>query len=115
MHHARLYKSLGLSYTTSNRGACHLQGMPMLVERLILLPEYCINEHPRTVDDRVTTVIIHQDICAFTYSAILCKFGIFSIVSFEHIAKVWNAITGMNFTHEDLLTIGRRVWYLERF
>ncbi len=87
----------------------------MLVERLILLPEYCINEHPKTIDDRVTTVIIHQDICAFTDSVILRKFGIFGIVSFEHIAKVWNAITGMNLTHEDLLTIGRRVWYLERF
>jgi aldehyde:ferredoxin oxidoreductase len=115
MHHARLYKSLGLSYATSNRGACHLQGMPMLVERGVLLPEYGINEPPKTVDERVNTVITHQDLCAFADSATLCKFGIFGVISFKHIAKVWNAITGMNFTHEDLLIIGRRVWYLERF
>jgi len=115
MHHARLYKSLGLSYATSNRGACHLQGMPMLVERGITLPEYNINESPKTIDERVTTVITHQDLCAFTDSAIICKFGTFGVVGFDHIAKVWNAVTGMNSTHEDLLIIGRRVWYLERF
>lgn len=80
-----------------------------------MLPEYGINEPPKTVDERVNTVITHQDLCAFADSATLCKFGIFGVISFKHIAKVWNAITGMNFTHEDLLIIGRRVWYLERF
>jgi len=115
MHHARLYKTMGLVYATSNRGACHLQGMAMLVERGVLLPEYGINEPPRTTDERVATVITHQDLCASTDSATLCKFGVFGITDFRYIARVWNAITGMNLTHDDLLIIGRRVWYLERF
>ena len=115
MHHPRVYKTMGLAYATSNRGACHLQGMAMLVERGLLLPEFGIDKPPKTTDERVITVIIHQDACAFVDSATLCKFGVFGVVDFRHIAKVWNAITGTDFTHEDLLTIGRRVWYLERF
>ncbi|HID73310.1 TPA: aldehyde:ferredoxin oxidoreductase, partial [Candidatus Micrarchaeota archaeon] len=48
MHHPRLFKSMGLAYATFNRGACHLQGMGMLLERGVLLPEYGITEVPKS-------------------------------------------------------------------
>lgn len=113
-HNPRLYKTMGLAYATSNRGACHLQGMAMLVERGVLLPEYGITEKPKTTEERVKTVIVHQNLCAYLDSAILCKFGVFGIVDFNHIAEVWSATTGLQTGKEDLLSLGERIWYLER-
>ncbi|MEM2640446.1 MAG: aldehyde ferredoxin oxidoreductase C-terminal domain-containing protein, partial [Candidatus Bathyarchaeia archaeon] len=113
-HNPRLYKSMGLAYATSNRGACHLQGMAMLVERGVLLPEYGISKPPSSNEEYVDTVIVQQDICCFLDSAILCKFGIFGIVDFDHIAKVWAAVTGIGCDRMDILFAGERIWYLER-
>ncbi|MEM2739909.1 MAG: aldehyde ferredoxin oxidoreductase C-terminal domain-containing protein, partial [Candidatus Bathyarchaeia archaeon] len=113
-HNPRLYKSMGLAYATSNRGACHLQGMAMLVERGVLLPEYGISKPPSSIEEYVDTVIIQQDLCCFLDSATLCKFGVFGIVDFDYIAKVWTAVTGIGCDRIDILYAGERVWYLER-
>lgn len=113
-HNPRLHKVSALSYATSNRGACHLQGMPHLLDRGIYLPEYGISKKPETIDEMVNGVVIHQDLCCFIDSATLCKFGVFGIVSFDHIAEAWNAITGLKWDKNDILKAGRRIWYLER-
>ncbi|MEM4048698.1 MAG: aldehyde ferredoxin oxidoreductase family protein, partial [Zestosphaera sp.] len=59
-HHPRRYHSIGLAYATSNIGASHLQGMTMLVERGILLPEYGISEVPKDIESKVKVTVIHQ-------------------------------------------------------
>ncbi len=113
-HHPRRYHSIGLAYATSNIGASHLQGMTMLVERGILLPEYGISEIPKDVESKVRVTIIHQNLCAFLDSAGLCKFGVFGIVDFNKIAEEYKAITGIEASKEDILMTGERIWYLER-
>ncbi len=113
-HHPRRYHSIGLAYATSNIGASHLQGMTMLVERGILLPEYGISEVPKDVESKVRVTIIHQNLCAFLDSAGLCKFGVFGIIDFNKIAEEYKAITGIEASKEDILTTGERIWYLER-
>jgi aldehyde:ferredoxin oxidoreductase len=113
-HHPRRYHSIGLAYATSNIGASHLQGMTMLVERGILLPEYGISEIPKDIESKVRVTIIHQNLCAFLDSAGLCKFGVFGIVDFNKIAEEYKAITGIEASKEDILMTGERIWYLER-
>lgn len=113
-HHPRRYHSIGLAYATSNIGASHLQGMTMLVERGILLPEYGISEIPKDIESKVKVTIIHQNLCAFLDSAGLCKFGVFGIIDFNKIAEEYTAITGFKTTKEDILEAGERIWYLER-
>jgi aldehyde:ferredoxin oxidoreductase len=113
-HHPRRYHSIGLAYATSNIGASHLQGMTMLVERGILLPEYGISEIPKDIESKVRVTIIHQNLCAFLDSAGLCKFGVFGIVDFDKIAEEYKAITGIEASKEDILMTGERIWYLER-
>ncbi len=113
-HHPRRYHSIGLAYATSNIGASHLQGMTMLVERGILLPEYGISEVPKDIESKVRVTIIHQNLCAFLDSAGLCKFGVFGIIDFNKIAEEYKAITGIEASKEDILTTGERIWYLER-
>ncbi|MEM2004506.1 MAG: aldehyde ferredoxin oxidoreductase family protein [Zestosphaera sp.] len=113
-HNPRLYKSLGLSYATSNRGACHLQGSPMFAERGIVTPEYGITAPPKTPEERVNTVIIHQNMAMIIDSATICKFGTHGVADFNLIADVWNSVTGMRWDRHDILKAGERIWYLER-
>jgi len=113
-HNPRLYTSMGLQYATSNRGACHLQGISSFVERGMLLPEYEIKSPPKTSEEKVNVVITHQNLCNFLDSAILCKFAVFGITDFNLIASLWNSVTGMNWTKDDIWRVGDRIWYLER-
>jgi len=113
-HHPRRYHSMGLAYATSNIGASHLQGMTMLAERGILLPEYGISEIPKDAESKVKVTIIHQNLCAFLDSAGLCKFSVFGIIDFNKIAEAYKAVTGFETCKEDILETGERIWYLER-
>jgi aldehyde:ferredoxin oxidoreductase len=113
-HHPRRYQSMGVIYATSNIGASHLQGMAMLVERGILLPEYGINEVPKDIESKVKAAIIQQSLCAFLDSAGLCKFAVFGIVNFDMIAEEYTAVTGCRINKEEILKAGDRIWYLER-
>lgn len=114
-HDPRIWKSIGLVYATSNRGACHLQGMTYHVDRgAIKLPEYGIAEPPKTPDERVRAVIITQNLCAFLDSAGLCKFGTLGVIDFNLVARVWTAATGIPLDKDDILVIGERIWYSTR-
>ena len=43
----------------------------------------------------------------------MCKFSSFAL-SEEEYAHMLSAVTGLNFTSEDLMLIGERIWNLER-
>jgi aldehyde:ferredoxin oxidoreductase len=113
-HNPRLYKALCLQYATSNRGACHLQGMVMLVERGVKVPEYGLEKPPETVEERVRALQRMQNLSNFIDSAILCKFGVVGVVDFGTVVRAWNAITGLQWGLDDVMRAGERVWYLER-
>lgn len=114
-HDPRIWKSVGLVYATSNRGACHLQGMTYHVDRgAVKLPEYGITEPPKTPDERARAVIVTQNLCAFLDSAGLCKFGTLGVVDFDLVARVWTAATGITIDKNEILVIGERVWYSTR-
>lgn len=114
-HDPRLWKSLGLVYATSNRGACHLQGMTYHVDRGALkLQEYGVVKPPKTLEERVKAVVITQNLCTFLDSSGLCKFGTLGVVDFDFVAKVWSAATGLQASKFDVLTMGERIWYSTR-
>ncbi|MEM3403422.1 MAG: aldehyde ferredoxin oxidoreductase family protein [Nitrososphaeria archaeon] len=114
MHNPRLYNTMGVLYAVSNIGASHLQGMGVLVERGLLLPEYGIDSIPKDIASKTRTELIQQSLCAFADSAGLCKFGVFGVIDFNHIAETFNAITGRSEDKNSVLKIGDRIWYLER-
>lgn len=114
-HHPRRYHTIGLVYATSNIGASHLQGMTFLLERgAALLPEYGILEPPKGLDEKVRAVIVTQNLCNFLDSVGMCKFPVFGVVDFDHMAKVYAAVTGFVADKDEVLRIGERIWYLER-
>ena len=100
---------MALSYATSNRGGCHLRaymvapeilGKPTLVDRL-------------SFSGKAGLVQTFQNTLATVDSLIMCKFSSFAL-SEEEYAHMLSAVTGLNFTSEDLMLIGERIWNLER-
>ncbi|MEM1635939.1 MAG: aldehyde ferredoxin oxidoreductase family protein [Thermosphaera sp.] len=114
-HDPRRWKSIGLAYATSNRGACHLQGMTYHVDRGALkLPEYSITNPPTNPLERANAVVVTQNLCAFLDSAGLCKFGTLGIVDFDFVARTWSAATGLKTDKYGILTMGERIWLSTR-
>ncbi len=114
MHNPRLYHTMGVLFSVSNIGGSHLQGMGMLVERGLLLPEYGIGSVPENVESKIKAAVVHQSLCAFMDSTGQCKFGVFGVIDFERVASMFNAITGRSEDKDSILKIGDRIWYLER-
>ncbi|MEM2908492.1 MAG: aldehyde ferredoxin oxidoreductase family protein [Candidatus Hadarchaeales archaeon] len=99
----------GLAYATSNRGGCHLRaymigpeilGVPKLMERF-------------STSGKAEMVIISQNLCAAVDSLVLCRFSMFALDAVQY-SKLLTAATGIEFTDEDLMTVGERIWNLER-
>jgi len=114
MHNPRLFTTMGVLFAVSNIGGSHLQGMGMLVERNLLLPEYGIDAVPKDILSKTKTEVVHQSLCAFIDSIGMCKFGVFGVTDFNRIAETFNAITGRKEDKDTILKIGDRIWYLER-
>lgn len=58
-------------------------------------------------------VALFQDISACVDSAVLCRFLQFAL-GVDTLARMLNLVTGLDFTEEELIAIGRRVYTLER-
>jgi len=99
----------GLVFATGNRGACHETGNMLGPEVLAL---------PRLIDRFATQgkagiVSVHQNSAAVIDSLIYCKFANMAVAE-EFFARTLTAVTGQQFTADDLMMVGERVWNLER-
>lgn len=116
MHEPRGKKGVGLSYATSVRGACHMQSFHDTdVEAENMAPEIgiskALNRHD-TSRDKVDMVKRSQDWVAVTNSLLLCTAPAW--VGFNYTkptfqAEALNAITGLNFTVDELMIVGERM------
>ena len=116
MHEPRGKKGVGLAYAVSARGACHEQAFHDTdTEAENAAPEIGItkglNRHD-TSRDKVDMVKKSQDWVAVTNSLCLCTAPAW--VGFEYtkpsfLVEALNAVTGMNFTVNELMTVGERM------
>ncbi len=102
-------KGLGFSYATSNRGGCHTRAY--LVAPEILRKPKAID--PYTLNGKAGHTKIFQDRFAAVDSLIVCKFAFFGAGEEEY-ANILSAVTGVEYTTEDLMRAGERIWNLER-
>jgi len=58
-------------------------------------------------------VALFQDVSALVDSAVLCRFLQFAL-GISTIAEMLRTVTGLDFGDEELMTIGRRIYTLER-
>jgi aldehyde:ferredoxin oxidoreductase len=100
---------MALAYATSNRGGCHLRaymvapevlGKPKKIDRL-------------TFSGKAGLVQIFQNEMAALDSLALCKFTSFSM-SEEEFANLLSSATGIDYSTEEFLKCGERIWNIER-
>jgi aldehyde:ferredoxin oxidoreductase len=106
-------KGMGLGYATSNRGACHRRAYTPAAE-LNIMPFQSLSADPLAWKGKGGLVKIFQDIHAFSDSMDLCKFSAFAMGTDEYAAQ-YAAMTGIEFTSDDVLETGERIYNLERY
>lgn len=102
-------KGLGFSYATSNRGGCHTRAY--LVAPEILRKPKAID--PYTLAGKAGHAKIFQDRFAAVDSLVVCKFAFFGAGEEEY-ANILSAVTGEDYTSEDFMLVGERIWNMER-
>jgi aldehyde:ferredoxin oxidoreductase len=115
-HDPRSAGSLAVSYATSNRGACHLQGQSSVYESFVT-DKYLGIETPmdRFADDGKGELSAKaQNLGSLFDSLCLCKYLAFGGVEFSHVVKFFNLVTGWNFTEDELFKTGERIFNLKR-
>lgn len=100
---------MALSYATSNRGGCHLRSY-MAAPELLGKPKKL---DPLTFSGKAEFVKLYQDETASIDSLVLCKFASFSVPK-ELFVDLLSAATGVDYSSEEFLKCGERIWNLER-
>jgi len=102
-------QGMGLAYAVSNRGACHLRsyilaseilGIPKLLDRAL-------------TKEKVSLEVVLENTNAAVDSLALCRFTSFSL-SEEYYSRMLSSVTGVEYSENDFIKVGERIWNLER-
>ena len=102
-------QGMGLTYATSNRGACHLRSYTVSSE-ILGVPE---KTDPLVTDGKAGLVKAFQDATSAVDSTGLCVFTTFAW-TLNDIAPQVDAACEGGWTPEKMLEVGERIWNLER-
>ena len=102
-------QGMGLTYATSNRGACHLRSYTVSSE-ILGVPE---KTDPLVTEGKAGLVKAFQDATAAVDSSGLCIFTTFAW-TLEDIAPQVDAACEGGWTVDNMLEAGERIWNLER-
>ncbi len=106
---ARSIKGMGLTYATSNRGACHLRSYTVSSEVLGIPTK----TDPLVTEGKPELVKAFQDATALVDSAGICVFTTFAW-TLDDIAPQIDAACEGDWSVETCLEVGERIWNLER-
>jgi aldehyde:ferredoxin oxidoreductase len=106
---SRGIQGMGLTYATSNRGACHLRSYTVASE-VLGIP---VKTDPLATDGKPALVKAFQDATAVFDSAGICLFTSFAWTLADVQPQLATACTD-EYTMEELALIGERIWNLER-
>ena len=105
----RAYNGMSLAYATNNRGADHLRAFTPAAE--IFGMPYMLD--PGSPEGKAELVVSLQNENSIHDSTGLCLF-ISAGNDLDDIRRLLEGVTGLEFTMDDMNTIGERVWNLER-
>ncbi len=106
---SRGIQGMGLTYATSNRGACHLRSYTVASE-VLGIP---IKTDPLATDGKAGLVKAFQDATAVFDSAGICLFTSFAW-SLVDVAPQLQAACEGDWSLENLGVVGERIWNMER-
>ena len=99
-------KGIGLNYATANRGGCHVTGYTIAAEVLGDVDRF-------TPEGKGELTKTFQDFTCVVNSATNCLFLTFALGVNEYAEEIAPA-TGWDITADELMTIGERIYNLER-
>ncbi len=102
-------QGMGLTYATSNRGACHLRSYTVASE-VLGIP---VKTDPLETDGKAELVKAFQDATAAVDSSGLCLFTTFAW-TLENIAPQVDGACEGEWTAERMAEMGERIWNMER-
>lgn len=102
-------QGMGLTYATSNRGACHLRSYTVASE-VLGIP---VKTDPLVTDGKAGLVIAFQDATAVFDSAGICLFTSFAWSLADVQPQLATACEG-DWSMEKLALVGERIWNMER-
>jgi aldehyde:ferredoxin oxidoreductase len=105
----RALQGMGLGYATSNRGACHLRAYTVAAE-VVGEPEPM---DPRETAGKARLTTDMQNVSTAVDATGLCLFLTFGN-TLSDLTPLLAAATGIDYTDEDVLLAGERIWNLER-
>lgn len=106
---ARGVQGLGLAYATNNRGGCHVRAY-MISPEILGAPQKL---DPQELNEKPKWVKIFQDLTSVIDSAGLCIFSSFALGAKDY-CELLNNATGFNYSEEEMMQAGERVWNIER-
>jgi aldehyde:ferredoxin oxidoreductase len=115
-HDPRGFTSIGLNYATASRGACHLESLSYWRGYGVEWPGWQEGPYDRFGSDEATVrmTIAFQDLMA-TYNPLgLCKFIAKGAMDPARTVELVNAATGWDWTVDDLMRTGERIFNLKR-
>ncbi|MEW6203241.1 MAG: aldehyde ferredoxin oxidoreductase family protein [bacterium] len=116
MHDPRGFHGQALAYATSSRGACHVNAMEMFVEQgYVFYPDLGLGTplDSQQSEGKGFMVVKTEDFGCIFNAACICHFP--AIAFSEHdILNMLNAATGFNYTLEEMMRVGERMWVLKR-
>jgi aldehyde:ferredoxin oxidoreductase len=105
----RAIQGMALSYATSNRGGCHVRGY-LTSPEILGIP---IKTDPLVTEGKAGLLKTFQDLTAVVDSSDICLFTTFAI-GLPEISDMLRGTTGLEFTDDEVLQTGERIWNLEK-
>ncbi|WP_136799838.1 aldehyde ferredoxin oxidoreductase family protein [Desulfosediminicola ganghwensis] len=115
-HDPRAFFSLAVNYATGNVGPHHERGNPQVATAGFLLPEAGVDQEVDRfqMENSEFVAAKYQDYGTLTQAACHCKFMLFGGYSMTVMLDSINAITGWEWSMDDLLKAAERIYTLQR-
>jgi aldehyde:ferredoxin oxidoreductase len=116
-HDPRAFVSMAINYATAVRGGCHLEAASYWNGYGVHLPDL---GYPETLNrltsspEQVKLAYDWQNYAGVFNPLGLCKFLIKGRVGGERLSKIINSALGWDWTTENILTVGKRIFQLKR-
>ena len=105
----RGFRGMSLALATNNRGGCHLRAF--LIGTEALATPFAIDRF--TSNGKAALVKLYQDLTSTIDSMGACIFTIFALNP-DLYAELIQAVTGIEINGAQLLTVGERIWNIEK-
>jgi aldehyde:ferredoxin oxidoreductase len=116
-HDPRAFVSMAVNYATANRGGCHLEAASYWNGYGVVLPDAGYPEqlqHHESDAEQAKLAYDWQNYASVYNPIGLCKFLIKGRVGPVRLAEIANSALGWDWTPEDVLTMGDRLFQLKR-